>query len=99
MQVQEITKPPPSKEKISPREKGMSLYLYDTCETRHIISKSFCTRLHVILHVAETPNTSTFDITVVTVGSFNRLFVLPIFAKRWDGYKPCFVSYLVQLYL
>lgn len=85
MQVQEITKAPSKKEKIPPRERGMSLYLYDTCETHHIISKSF----------SETPNTSTFDITVVTVGSFNRLFILPIFASRWDG-PIVFVIHLLE---
>ena len=36
--------------------------------------------------IEEQPDHSHFDITVVTVGSLNRLFILPIFASRWNGY-------------
>ena len=48
MQVQEITKAPSKKEKIPQREQGMLLYLYDTCEARHVINKSFCIQFHVL---------------------------------------------------
>ena len=42
MQVQGMTKAPLRKLQIPPRERGMSLYLYDDCENKHIINKSFC---------------------------------------------------------
>ena len=38
------------------------------------------------MSVGEEQDTSRFDITVVTVGSLNRFFILPIYASRWNGY-------------
>lgn len=43
--------------------------------------------------VATVPDEDHFNISVVTVGSSNRFFALPMFAGRWDGYfYLCFVS-------
>ena len=35
--------------------------------------------------IVVTPDESRYNITLVTVGSRNRLFVMPIFVRRWNG--------------
>lgn len=40
-------------------------------------------------------DSSVNDVTFVTVGSFNRLFILPILASRWNGYSLSFTLLLL----
>ena len=56
------------------REIGTTVFLYTGCKKQRI------DRYH-----SETPDTSKYDISIVTVGSLNRLFALPTFISRWDG--------------
>lgn len=35
--------------------------------------------------IVEQSDYSHFDVTIVTTASYNRLFILPIFASRWNG--------------
>lgn len=73
--------------KLQEREKGTSIYLYSKCKLEGERPKTYRSCLCVFEWVGEKQDVSHFDISVVSVGSLNRLFVLPIFASRWNGYE------------
>lgn len=62
------------------------IYKYDDCNSYHAIPKNHCAVLCLSSSIAEPVDDSHYNITVVTVGSFNRLFEYSIFASRWNGY-------------
>ena len=73
-------------------EVGTLIYKYDDCNSYHAIPKYHCAVLCLSSPVAEPVDDSHYNITVVTVGSFNRLFEYSIFASRWNGH---FLIYFV----
>lgn len=67
-------------------EVGTLIYKYEDCNSYHAIPKNHCAVLCLYSSIAEPVDDSHYNITVVTVGSFNRLFEYSIFASRWNGY-------------
>lgn len=70
---------------VSAREEGVKIYRYVGCKLDKEISKADFV----------TPDESRYNITLVTVGSRNRLFVMPIFVRRWNG-PVVFTIYLKE---
>lgn len=49
--------------------------------------------------VATNPDQDHFNISVVTIGSSNRIISMPLFAGRWDGYIIYFPRYLALSFM
>ena len=68
------------------RYKGSNVIDYTGCIKGQSYSTDDST-LSIFNLFIELPNDSEhFDISLLMSGSFNRLFLLPIIAKRWSGY-------------
>lgn len=68
------------------RYKGSIVIDYTGCSQGQSYSTDDST-LFIFNPFIELPNDSEhFDISLLMSGSFNRLFLLPIIAKRWSGF-------------
>lgn len=71
--------------KYQEREVGSVISLYENGHFLKVIQKEDCYIPSSMLCLAVAIDSSKIDISLITVGSLNRVFVASIVSTRWDG--------------
>lgn len=61
------------------------IYVYENGRAQRVISKKDGSFDRILSSTVEPIDSSRIDISVVAVGSLNRVFISSIVASRWDG--------------
>ena len=71
--------------KYQQRDVGSVISLYENGRFLKEIKKEDSCFQGSLLHVAVAIDSSRVDISLIAIGSLNRVFVASIFSTRWDG--------------